>query len=297
MTLSDCRKLFLLLLLALSIGLSGCIRGAADTSGLAGDYYLLSAEKDGILLPQTELESLDITLRLEEDGRGLLCDSDGSGRIRWSSDSSGLTLTAGNRRFAGHTEGEKLILQERNSGVAFCFCREKLDERADEFPPSTSLTGDWYGWWKTERSDGSMPESWYDCCAEISEADQGLLRLSFWDENGSRMDPLAEVFFLQHSDGSWHSAYGYFLYEEIAEDELSLPDDGAVLYMDGLHHDAEGERFDCSIYLRPWGDFWENAPAAQLPFYYSDWYLPLIRAGKDMPDEIPWEKTEQKRAA
>ena len=43
------------------------------------------------------------------------------------------------------------------------------------------------------------------------------------------------------------------------------------------------------LYLRPWGMDWEDVRAADeslLPYYYDDWYLPLIEAGGSMPDQI-----------
>ena len=44
--------------------------------------------------------------------------------------------------------------------------------------------------------------------------------------------------------------------------------------------------FSYEIYLRPWGSKWPEDDEDKLPYYYNDWYLPLIEAGKDMPDTI-----------
>ena len=44
-----------------------------------------------------------------------------------------------------------------------------------------------------------------------------------------------------------------------------------------------------SIYLRPWGESWEDVRADDeelLPYYYDDWYLPLIETGASMPEVI-----------
>ncbi len=296
MTLSERSRPVFALLLVLSLSLSGCILEAADTSGLAGTYDLFSAQSDGVLLPKTELELLDIRLVLEEEGRGFLRDSDGSGRLHWSHRSGVLSVSAGGRDFSGYSEGRMLILQEQNTGTVFTFVPETHPENQGIAPQALTLLGDWYGWWKTENSAGSMPESWYDCCAEIGLLDWGLLCFRFWDENGSRNGPMAEIYFTWQEDECWHSSYGYFLCEEIAADELCLSADTSVIFLDRLHYETEEESFDGSFYMRPWGDRWEGAPQAQLPFYFFDWYLPLLRSGKSMPDEIPWEEIEKTRA-
>ncbi len=47
---------------------------------------------------------------------------------------------------------------------------------------------------------------------------------------------------------------------------------------------GSGGSFVYTIYL-PWGMDWEDVRAADeslLPYYYDDWYLPLIEAGGSM---------------
>ena len=54
-----------------------------------------------------------------------------------------------------------------------------------------------------------------------------------------------------------------------------------VIYDDGS--------FDYSIYLRPWGRTWEDINATQpglLPYFYYDWYLPMLAQGESMPDKF-----------
>ncbi len=33
-------------------------------------------------------------------------------------------------------------------------------------------------------------------------------------------------------------------------------------------------------------EFWDDLSAEELPYYYQSWYLPLVEAGKAMPDSI-----------
>ena len=65
--------------------------------------------------------------------------------------------------------------------------------------------------------------------------------------------------------------------------------------MEGLKHDAENTVFSYSFYLRSWGDRWNDSPKEQLPFYFDDWYLPLLEKGSEMPDRIPVAELEKER--
>ena len=46
------------------------------------------------------------------------------------------------------------------------------------------------------------------------------------------------------------------------------------------------DAFYYEIYLRPWGTYWDDVDADSQPDTYNDWYLPMIEAGKAMPDVI-----------
>ena len=48
----------------------------------------------------------------------------------------------------------------------------------------------------------------------------------------------------------------------------------------------EGSWFNYWIFLRPWGERWEDLDDYMLPSYYESWYLPLITAGEPMPDNF-----------
>ena len=50
-----------------------------------------------------------------------------------------------------------------------------------------------------------------------------------------------------------------------------------------------GGSFDYELVLRPWGALWDDVPAEDLkakPYFYEDWYLPLVEAGAAMPSAI-----------
>ena len=58
-----------------------------------------------------------------------------------------------------------------------------------------------------------------------------------------------------------------------------------MIWISGDYEDGDDE-FHYDIYLRPWGLYWDDVEEEAHPYYYADWYLPLIDAGKPMPDAI-----------
>ena len=156
-------------------------------------------------------------------------------------------------------------------------------------------SGNWYGWWKIEQSEGTLPVTWYDCCGSFALQQDGSLRFTVWDEDGSRSEPLGEILFQETDNHQFSSLSGYFLYEKITSGEWILPQAGKELMLENFRHDANGERFTFTIYLRPWGAKWEDLAEKQRPFYYEDWYLIQVRENQPMPDRIPWQELERIR--
>lgn len=156
-----------------------------------------------------------------------------------------------------------------------------------------ALTGDWYGWWKMENTSGDWAKMygyWWDCCAEAQE-DGESVRLLLWDEDLPKETLLAVLRLESEKDGALRCAGGEFLSAVMEEDgcEIELKQEGEEKFLTITgHYDAvvkEGS-FDYSIFLRPWGQRWEDAEEDELPYYYESWYLPLIEDGEEMPDEI-----------
>ena len=41
--------------------------------------------------------------------------------------------------------------------------------------------------------------------------------------------------------------------------------------------------------MRPWGERWDDVALSDpddVPYYYEDWYLPMIDAGSTVPDSV-----------
>ena len=157
-----------------------------------------------------------------------------------------------------------------------------------------AFLGSWYGWWKIEDAKGKMPVTWYDCCAVFEAQEDGTILMTLWDEDGSREDPLSQVRFKSEKDARV-SLSGYFAYMEIRGGDWRLTESDPAVLIPDIQHDAEGEIFRATVYLRRWGQSWSSTPAEQRPFYYEDWYLPLLKQKAEMPDQIPWQRLEAKR--
>ena len=297
--------ILLALLLLLQVLILSACGEAADTSGLSGSYVLCAVEEDGSVLSAAQAETLDFQIRLDPGGGGAVKRGDGEGTLSWSVAGDTLSVRIGSTVLKGSAEGSDLLLQAGDSAVVLRF--SLLESRASDAGENPDDSGrenafafpssDWYGWWKIERSEGSMPVTWYDCCASFTAADEGTMLFRLWDEDGSRSEPLAEVLLEVTEEGNFRSVSGYFLFDTITfgEWQFELPE--KEMFLEDYRHEGNGERFSYSIYLRPWGADWSGLSEEQLPFYYDDWYLPLIRSGKPMPDRIPWQDLEEKRAS
>ena len=293
---------FILALLFFSFLLNACGE-AADTSGLSGSYVLQNIEEDGVILSEGLVADVGLTLRLDPGGTGAVLNSDSEGALRWKYELDRLSVTIGDVRLTGYLDGSDLFLQPDDEPVHLRFVPEdpempdetgsELADEAEIIPKAWS--GNWYGWWKIEQSEGTLPVTWYDCCGSFAPQKDGSLRFTVWDEDGSRSEPLGEILFQETDDHQFSSLSGYFLYEKITAGEWILPQAGNELMLENFRHDANDERFTFTIYMRPWGAKWEDLAEEQRPFYYDDWYLIQVKKNQPMPDHIPWQDLERIR--
>ena len=294
------RKLWLLVLstlLVFATALSGCGR-PTDTSGISGEWILERAESEDIAIPDGIVQDNELLLRLDPNGSGLLSGTLEEGRILWRYEQGSVQITAGNRMLTGTVEGDAIVLETEDGNTILRFVPEagNLHEDQKALPLAEPYLGDWYGWWKIEDSTGAMPVSWYDCCAAFEETEEGIVRFTFWDEDGSRTEPFSSVDFRISEDRTLSSLNGYFDSMEIRRGDWSVEIPNPGILLPDILYSEEGERFRATIYLRPWGDSWGDAEDGQKPFYYDDWYFPLVAEKASMPDRIPWQDLEAARA-
>ena len=149
------------------------------------------------------------------------------------------------------------------------------------------ISGDWYGWWRIYSTSGDwaqMSGCWWDCCAEIEDGSMLL-----WDEELPKDNYLAKA--ALNIDGSdIRCSSGSFLDRKLKSSSwditLSADDSGTLMTVSGKYNAVGDGGFSYEIYLRPWGSKWPDGDGDKLPYYYKDWYLPLVEAGKVMPDVI-----------
>ena len=85
------------------------------------------------------------------------------------------------------------------------------------------------------------------------------------------------------SEGGWFTNVALEHADWIVDPALLDYDD--MIWISGDYEDGDDE-FHYDIYLRPWGLYWDDMEEDTYPYRYTDWYLPLIDAGKSMPDAI-----------
>ena len=291
--------IFLLLLLA------GCGK-TPEKAGIEGVYELSQIQEQRMTLPISLMEDDNICLEISEGGSGIVHLQDSDGFFRWTYSEGSITIKADSWEANGDINDKTMILTFPSGAQALFSLvtdQDTVEYRADV--DDGGFSGNWYGWLKIETEDSTFPKSWYDCCAKVIAVEDKSIQIIIWDEDGSLQDPLGEITMNLQPDGSAVSENGYFCYADIAEDEwvMLCPDSFSppAIQITNCTHDAMGEIFSYSFVLHPWGTEWENDPESQenvfLPFYYYDWYLPLIEEKTEMPDQIPWEILEELRTS
>lgn len=171
------------------------------------------------------------------------------------------------------------------SGVGSSYALAPDTGTAEDMPT------DWYGWWKMDRTSGDWSKMYgyfWDCCAVLSVEEGDRARLLLWDEDLSREILLADAV-LSEKNGELKALSGSFLDRELSDSDWSVAktedDCGTLLTIEGQYKAVGKGGFHYIVYLRPWGSLWPG-DEDEKPWYYEQWYLPLIEAGKPMPDEI-----------
>lgn len=266
-------------------------------------YKLVSASADGEEMPADILEMMG--------GGYIVFNGDGTGMFSIFGDTFPITYDGTNME-AG---GEKMAYTLTDNGMEFAmedgsaFVLEITDETPDLTAPVEpedgdgseaepvggieSWSGDYYGFWVVD-SVWANTHDWveegvyWDACATVEVNADGTGTLTIWDEDFEKSEPLAELEITVSEAGGaarFCSEEGYFLGEPLAHaDWLWYSDDteyGDLFVINGQFDDGEDD-FWYEIYLRPWGVDWSdvlaNDPDME-PFYYDDWYLPMVESG------------------
>lgn len=162
--------------------------------------------------------------------------------------------------------------------------------------------GSWYGWWMMDSCSGQyegMDGYWWDICGEINISEDYVGELVLWDTDYTKTEPMVTASISLNEAGTGEygtvmSEGGWFMTMPLEHADW-IVDPGLMEYPDMIHingyfEDGEHE-FTYDIFLRPWGTYWDDVNEEDRPAFYDDWYLPLINAGKGMPDSIGGEAT------
>ena len=157
--------------------------------------------------------------------------------------------------------------------------------------------GEWYGWWKMTDCSGSyesMEGQWWDICGVIEIDADRTGTVTLWDEDYTKDDAMVSAA-VSLSDtgngehGTLTSEGGWFTDVALAHADWivdpGLQELADIICIDGRYENGD-DTYRYEIYLRPWGLYWDDVEEENRPYLYADWYLPLIDAGKSMPDSI-----------
>ena len=296
-------SLALALMMLLALGACGSKGGGTSDDPNLGKYIGAEFSGDGsqwFLLDEIYDEG-ESYIELKSGGKGVFCLGGDATDIKWELKSDGsLKLTRDSLESSGTLQDGVITLTDLwGSAVTVTFIKgdgasstEKTDNALLDW-----WNGDWYGWWKMTSCAGDYEEmegAWWDICGTIDIGSDmtGIVRL--WDEDYSRDSLMAKVNVSLSTSGTGEhgtlmSEDGQFtdIYLEHADwiVDSGLMDFEDLIRIDGYYENGDDE-FYYEIYLRPWGIEWDDVDADSLPSRYEDWYLPLIRAGKPMPDAI-----------
>ena len=296
-------SLALALMMLLALGACGSKDGGTSDDPNLGKYIGAEFSGDGsqwFLLDEIYDEG-ESYIELKSGGKGVFCLGGDATDIKWELKSDGsLKLTRDSLESSGTLQDGVITLTDLwGSAVTVTFI--KGDGAASTEKTDNALldwwNGDWYGWWKMTGCAGDYEEmegAWWDICGTIDIGSDMTGTVRLWDEDYSRDSLMAKVNVSLSTSGTGEhgtlmSEDGQFtdVYLEHADwiVDPGLMDFEDLIRIDGYYENGDDE-FYYEIYLRPWGIEWDDVDADSLPNRYEDWYLPLIRAGKPMPDTI-----------
>ena len=295
-------SLALALMMLLSLAACGGKDGGKSTDPNLGKYIGTEFSSDGdSWYSLADLYDGESYIELKSGGKGVFCLGGEATDIKWSLESDGaLTLKRDGLESNGLLQDGCIMLGDLWGNEVYTLYEKEGTDASPEKTGDTLLdwwNGDWYGWWQMTGCSGyyeEMEGEWWDICGNIDiGADKtGTVRL--WDEDYSRDSLMAKVNVTLSSAGTGEhgtmtSEDGQFT--DIAIEHADwivdpgLTDQDDLICIDGWYENGDDE-FYYEIYLRPWGVYWDDVDEDSRPKSYDDWYLPLIKAGKSMPNAI-----------
>ena len=288
----------------------------ADTDEIVGSYNADKAVAYGMEIEISTMWEKGFSIDLKDGGKCSISVNGTNASGTWSQNGETVTVNVPGFNMDGsYRDGVLLFEDLYGMGVDLYFTKDGSmlpgsKPAAPALPAADSWwEGDWYGWWVVVDAGGSYLDENYvnqawDACARIDVSDNGTGYIDIWDEDGDDVAWADLSFGSGGSDkGAATSTAGKFYNHEIAKGEWVIdPTDGECGGFDELicirgryaQPTNADNWIEYYIFLRPWGTRWEDIesgdtsgmiyPDDMMPLNYTDWYLPLIEAGKPMPD-------------
>ena len=307
------RSVTYLLLLALLCGLWGCAED--PNAGRYDGVYVQTS--DGMYFMEDYFNG-DNYLELDGDGDALLHIHNTEHELSWKRDGEVLYFTESGDGFEGRLTDGVIVMDYLNWGMVLTFVKEgaavpETTLGAEDDPAVWAETvakmqefwnGDWYGWWYISEGMGDYKAStgsWWDCAATIEIGDDARGSIVIWDEEHPKATPLAESVLRIHEEGGGTmgiamSGQGRFMDKDVLAGDWLI--DPSVAPYENLveisgYYDDGGDGFFYVLYLRPWGQLWDDVAQANnpnvlpdvLPKHY-EWYCAAVESGEGMPETI-----------
>ena len=288
-----------ILCLFLCLILCGCGYDAYDPGGF-GYYEGTAIIAEGYEIPMTRIYDGENYISLEDGGVGTLTLAGHSYEIQWGFRGQKFIMKLDGEKSEGLIEDGILKLNYLDMGMELLF-----HWNPDYTPGSTpELTkqeafwqGDWYGWWMVDEATGSFADTagnWWDLCASVTMVGNNRGQILLWDQDGSKEEPLGEVAFYLDEQGAAVSQEGYFGAAVIGQGDWYIDPNGydrenLLVISCGAENDTG--TFYYTAYLRPWGQDWSDLQ--EKPYHYEEWYLPLIRDNRPMPNTLPTQTEKE----
>ena len=296
------KVLSLVMILILSLTACGGKGGGASDDPNLGKYIGEEYSGDGSnWFSLSEIfDEGESYIELKDGGKGVFCLGGDATDIKWTLENDGtLKLTRDSLESNGTLKDGMITLTDLwGNEVTITFRKEGGSEAAatgDEL--LDWWNGDWYGWWKMSGCSGDyedMEGEWLDICGSIDIGADKTGTVMLWDEDYSKDDLMAGATVTLSAAGTGEhgtltSESGYFSDMDLEHADWiidpGLEDYENLIRIEGWYESGDDE-FYYEIYLRPWGTYWDDIDEDSRPNLYSSWYLPLIEAGKSMPDAI-----------
>lgn len=286
--MKKCLSVILVLLMVL--GLCACGNAASDDPNV-GLYTCTTVEMLGMGFAAQEIFESGATLELKSNGKGTMNIDGTKGSVKWSADGNVFTMTVSGSTYVGVISGGVITIELYDSMI-LTFAKEGAVSAGSGAPvsPISQLywEGDWYGWIHIPTASGTeweeMEDYWWDCYAQITVDAGGVGTMYIYSD-----DIEFATVQVSFSGNAAMSESGWFLDAAVGHADWiidpTLYEYENLLVIDGTYEDPLGDGWDgfsYVIWLRPWGQLWEDVPVEDRPPYY-DWYVDFVGEGFSIP--------------